>query len=456
MNLEDEDVELMIESTFSTIIQRWESFDEETQKRATATLQFLLRDRARLIRNAIANIPSLSQFPELKDIEEHLARLRTPTDPSNRFQIFSRRVGHEHSGVVLQALVELKAYLKLHQSVLHASAVSDQPDLVVGLLVRAILDTCTKFSQSDPDIAQLSGECIGLIGCLDPNRVESIRAQREMVVVSNFFDAIETTDFVLFILEEVIVKAFVSATDTGVQGFLSYVMQELLKVCNADKFCVTTRPEFNPAQPFYLKWLKLPAAVQDTLTPFLSSKYSVAKVTERPKIEYPIFRPESMRPEKLYINWLKNFVLDLLWKPANLNADLVFTHLRRAIKIRDGSVANFLLPYVVLHVVVEGSDNHKQEIGAELLSILQYEISANSRIKKEELQTYSEVRFSNSSQCYLPMHRRLSFESLTISLGGYRKSNWQKLNLMVSLRKRKKSLSRRMSCTSSALRMFSR
>lgn len=393
-NLEDDDIETMLESTFSTIIQRWNSFDDVTQKRAEETLQYLLKYRARLIRNMIVNLPSLSQFPQLADVEKQLSRLRTPTDVSNAFQIFSRRVSHENSGVVAQALVELKAYLRVHQSFLQASAVSEQPDVVIGLLVRSILDTCVKFNESDRDIAQLSAECIGLIGCLDSNRVESLREHREIVVVSNFRDAAETTDFVLFILEEVIVKAFLSATDTTLQGFLSFVMQELLERCEFREACAPAlrNGEKNSNKPLYLKWMKLPSSVQNTLTPFLTSKYFIPQNLEETKTEYPIFRPGNMRPDKLYNSWLRTFVLDLLRKPFSSNADLIFAPLCRAIRIKDISIASFLLPYVVLHVILEGSDQQRQEIGEELLCVLQHQATDESQVRKEDLKLCSEVR----------------------------------------------------------------
>ncbi|PQE28467.1 phosphatidylinositol 3 protein [Rutstroemia sp. NJR-2017a BBW] len=228
-SLDDEDVEIMLESTFSTIIQCWDSFDELTKNAAEGILEYLVAERGRPIRNKIVDLPSLSQFPQLADIESKLQKFRSPTDVSNTFQVFSRRIRHENAGVVAQALSELKVFLQSHQAYLQASAVSEQPDVVVGRLVRSILDACVKFNESHHDIADLTGACIGLIGCLDPNRVEAVREQREMVVVANFEDPNETTDFVLFILEEVVVNAFLSATDTNLQGFLSYVMQELLE-----------------------------------------------------------------------------------------------------------------------------------------------------------------------------------------------------------------------------------
>ncbi|TVY28597.1 Protein kinase [Lachnellula hyalina] len=393
-NLEDEDVEPMLESTFSTVIQRWTSLDETTRTRAKDTLEYLIHQRGRLIRISIFNLPSLSQFPELEQIEAQLNKWRTPTDVSNAFQIFSRRLGHENPGVVIQALIELKAYLKINQSHLQASAVSEQPDTVVGLLVRSILDTCVNFNGSHNEIAGIAAECIGMIGCLDSNRVESVREQREMILVSNFDDSGETTDFVLFMLEEVIVKAFLSATDTVWQGFLSYVMQELLAKCDFKEMVgpIVAGNEKSADNPLYRKWLKLPLSVQDTLTPFLSSKFSLME-SKLPEYQYPIFRPENMVSDKVYNIWLRAFVLDLLQKPFNNNSLLLYPALCRAIRIKDISVASFLLPYVVLHVIILGDDQNRQEIGEELLRVLEYQVPVDSKVRKEDVKLCIEAVF---------------------------------------------------------------
>ena len=394
ISLDADDVETMLESTFSTIIQRWLAFDDGTKARAKKTLQYLLKHRLPLLRSRILSLPSLSRVSELADLDSQFKKLRPSSDDvGSSFRIFSQRVSHENSGVVTQALVELKAYLQNHQSFLQASAVSEQPDVVVGLLVRSILDTCIKFNESNHDIARLSAECIGLIGCLDSNRVESVREQREMVVVSNFHDSGETTDFILFILEEVIVKAFLSATDTSLQGFLSFVMQELLEKCDFRDRCgpIIRSGIRDSNDEIYQKWLSLPGTVQDILTPFLTSNYSVRELP-RAETKYPIFRPDRARSERVYNNWLRTFVLDLLQKPQNLNAELIFAPLCRAIRIKDTSVASFLLPYVILHVIVEGKDQQREDIAKELLRVLCYVAPPESRVRREDLKACSEVR----------------------------------------------------------------
>lgn len=398
-NLGDDDVEAMLESTFSIVLQHWTTFDKATKDIAHATFEYLLSNRKHLIRNLIVNVPSLSRFEELADIDRELHNLRTPTDPSNALNIFSRRLGNENSIVVYQALIELKDFLGSHQSFLQASAVSEQPDVVVGLLVRSILDICVKFNKTHSKIAELAAECIGLIGCLDPNRVESVRERREMILVSNFQEPGESTDFVLFTLQEILVPAFLSTTDTSLQGFFSFSMQRLLEVVDFRRVCgpIVRSGQRDSVEPLYLKWLSLPSSIQDTLTPFLSSRYILADLN-KPKVEYPIFDRITKRNDRteavdrLYGPWLRTLVSDLLSKPFTLHATVIFSALSRAIRIRDTAVARFLLPYLVVHTVLEGSEQNRTELKNELLAVLKFELPEDAgSVRREEWKSCLEV-----------------------------------------------------------------
>jgi len=389
-SLDDEDVGPLLETTFSTIILKWVVFDSTSRLHATELITYLLKQCHDLVREFIDLIPSLDQIPELAEFETELKKMRTDIDVRQHYRTFSQRLKHEHESVVTQALIELAKYLRQHSSFLQASAVSEQPDSVIGELLRSILDACVKFSESNLEIARLSAECIGLIGCLDSNRVEAIRDRKEVVVVSNFDDPAETTDFVLFLLENVIVKAFLSATDPLVQGFLSYAMQELLEKCDIKEACAVYRKgmEHSPTESIYLKWLKLPEMVRQTLTPFLKSRY---RVGELPKSEakYPIFEHT-----KKYTAWLRAFVLDLLKQPHNTNAVIIFAPLCRVIKIEDISVASFLLPFVVLHAVVLGTDQQREYIHLELRRVLSHQAPADSHFERTNTKLCSEVSLS--------------------------------------------------------------
>jgi serine/threonine-protein kinase ATR len=383
-SLDDVDVGPLLEDTFSAIVMHWKAFDSASRVLATELIVHLLKQRPVLLRKYIDVIPSL-QVPELAEYEKELEKMRQETDVWQQYRTFCRRLTHEHESVVTQALTELATYLRKHQSFLQASAISEQPDSVVGDLLRAILDSCVKFGGGNLLVARLAAECIGMIGCLDPNRVAAVREHKEIVCVSNFEESEDIVDFVLFILEEVLVGAFLSANNPQLQGFFSWAMQELLERVGIRGVCL--KPELSSAtEGIYNKWLSVPETVRQTLTPFLTSRYKLAEPMKI-DITYPIFQPD-----RKYAFWIRSFVLDLLNRPHNKGAEIIFPPLCRVIKIEDLSAANFLLPFVVLHAVVAGTDEQRAQIREELLRILTHEAPADSHFERTNLRLCSEVR----------------------------------------------------------------
>ncbi|KAA8650030.1 protein kinase MEC1 [Aspergillus tanneri] len=165
------------------------------------------------------------------------------------------------SSALPQALTELVPYLSKHEEFLHRTVLSEQPDPVVAHLVRALLDCCVKFNMSSDVITY------------------SVKEKKDILVLSNFENMEETFDFILFFLQHVLVETFLSASNTRAQGFLAYAMQGLLRFCNLDS-AVTQRSRDIQADEKYQRWLELPESVRNTLTPFLTSKYTVTSVFE--------------------------------------------------------------------------------------------------------------------------------------------------------------------------------
>ncbi|KAK7740732.1 serine/threonine-protein kinase M1 [Cytospora paraplurivora] len=382
-----EDVEALIETTFFIIGQYWSFFDEDTQEKSKTLLQYLSSNHGEVLDNTVDKLPSLSHISQLASFRKTLDARRRLLDNHVAFALFIERIRHENSGVVEKGLFELAEYLNKNQGYLQASAVSEQPDSVVPDLVRALLDCAAKYNGINSDVARLCAQCIGLVGCLDSNRLETVREQREFIVLSNFNDAEETTDFVAFILEEVLVKSFVSTTDSDLQGFLSYVMQELLEKCD---YKAAVALQGNGCERIYGKWLSMPESVRDVLIPFLTSKYKLAPMPQA-KTEYPFFRAG-----RSYANWLRQFTLDLLHKGQNLFAELIFDPLCRAIRVKDLSVAIFLLPYVVVHATLgkKCKEHEKDAIWNELLIILKKEVPADaSYVEREDRKLFCEAVF---------------------------------------------------------------
>ena len=391
----EEDVEALIETTFFVIGNYWKSFDEATREKARDLITTLLDKYPQTVQQWINKLPPLSHIAELADLNKKLDSLRPSLDNRAAFSLFGERLSHDNTGVVAQALSELADYLKEHQGYLQTAAMSEQPDHVVTDLMRALLDCASKYSGFNADIGRLCAECVGLVGCLDSNRLETVRKPPQFVAISNFEDANETTDFVAFILEHVLVKSFLAATDTRLIGFLSYTMQELLHRCEfRAAYVADGRGEF---EAIYSKWEAFSEVTKGVLIPFMSSRYVVAAMKREP-VEYPI-----IQAGKPYGTWLKIFVLDLLHSDQNTLASVIFGPLSRVIRVTDLSIAEFLLPYLVLHVIVgqEHSTEFRKKVTDELLGILRLEPNEEtSYAERETMRQYYEV-FSPRPACCL-------------------------------------------------------
>lgn len=417
-SMEDEDVDSLLETTFFIIDHFWVSFGESTRREAKALLDTLLEDFEPSMRSSINELPSLTHIKELHSINKRLDNMRAPLDDRQTYSLFTARLSHENSGVVLQALNELASYLRTHQGYLQTSAISDQPDSVIPTLCRTLLDCSAKYNGLQLEITRLCAECIGLVGCLDSNRVEAPREQRNFVLVDNFGNPFEGIDFVIYMLENVLVKAFLSATDSRYVGYMSYAMQELLEKCDVKLAYALQGSGSSQTQAIYRKWLAIPETTKEVLTPFLTSRFSIVPMVVRP-MDYPIFNPS-----KGYANWLRPFVLDLLRRGECDFAQAVFEPLCRVIRVKDVSIAEFLLPYLVVHVVVGEDEAARTKVANELLMILNYEPKEEaSFMERDDIKQCYQVRLLLFLHCFPPQLTdfcRPSSVSWTMQQGGYR------------------------------------
>lgn len=388
-HFDKEDVEALLETTFFIIRNYWQTFDQSSRRVCQDVLVNLMDNHRNLLEEKINELPSFSHITGLAEQEHHLSALRTQLDQRLQFDIFVKRVGHENSGVVLQALTELAAYLRDNQGYLQTSAISEQPDSIVTQLARALLDCSAKYQGIRQDVTTLCAECIGLAGCLDPNRIETVREKKQFVLLHNFEHPEEISDFGAFILENVLVKAFLSTSDIRFQGFLSYAMQEILERCDF-KPALALGNSDPGARVILEKWEALPDSTKEVLKPFMTSQYRVADSSVTAPM-FPIFRKG-----RAYGSWIKALVHDLLRKGQNSHAQLVFDPLSRVIKMKEAVVAEFLLPYLVVHITVGNSTEEveKERILNELLEIIQYDLPEDaSYTERENMKLYYEAVF---------------------------------------------------------------
>ena len=382
--LDEEDIESLIDPTFAIVAEHWESFDADVQQSAHDMISSLLKTHSSMIRDMITTIPSLGGIPLLKKFETEIGRLKAQMDPKHQFQAFAKRCESENVTVVARSLRELQSYLEENQAFVHASAVSEQPDPVIASLVQALLQACLKFSEVKLEVVLSAARCLGMIGCVDPTKVELPREGQDILVLSDFANPEETIDFVVFLLREVLVKTFLSTTDTRSQGLLAYAIQELLRNCGFDA-SNTVRRDLQPDE-MYRRWIAIPEATRNTLAPFLTSKYVLEPLASIPQSQYPIYDAEMS-----HSTWIRQFVFDLLGKCHGKNATMVFSICRRIVRRQDTSVSIFVLPFITLNIVLEGNKKKLDDIATEFLNILSRPLQESNQAVRENLILCSHV-----------------------------------------------------------------
>ena len=410
--LGEDDIVTLVDPTFAIIVQHWDSFLADIQEQAYDMIGYLLKSHSSMICDTVHTLPSLASVPLMAKYEEELSRLKARMDVKHHYQSFSQRCQNENVAVVFRALKELAEYLLENQAFLHETANSEKPDPVVSQLARSILDTSVLFSNTHPEITVLCAKCIGLVGCLDPTRIEAVREKKEILVLSNFVRDDETSDFVVFFLREVLVKAFLSASNTRSQGFLAYAMQELLSISEI-KDSVRPRPRDAPSDANYRRWVSFPESVRTTLMPFTKSKYFVTAGFSQPPSTYPLYEAKMGHAQ-----WLRTLTFDLLRsRVGDGKVQIIFSVLSRIIRFQDISISSFLLPFASLNVIINGNDREKLDIGRELLLVLREPLPEQGH-SKDNIILCSQVSYPSQPERYLNAVSRPCFKSsITFHVG---------------------------------------
>ena len=381
----DEDIGILIQPTFAIIVEHWSSFDAIRQSEAYTMISKLLKAHPIIVRKMVNHIPSLATIPLMSKFEEEIGKLRAQADTRHQLIAFGQRCQDENSAVVRRALIEMEVYLNEHQEFLHNTAVNEQPEPVVSHLIRALLDACVRFTVDGSDIVSLCARCVGLIGCLDYTKTEVTKEERVMLLLSNFADSDETVDFLMMFIRKVLVKVFLSASNSRSQGFLAYAMQDLLKFCHFDKTTIH-RSRDMPCSSNYVRWMELPESVRNTLMPFLTSKYIVNSSVSQHEEEYPIYRRHLSHGQ-----WIRTLTFDLLRKGTGENPKHIFPVFIKIVRLQDISISSFLLPHIVLNVAAGGTDLQRQCIRQEMLTILESPLQDAITDSSEALLACSQV-----------------------------------------------------------------
>jgi serine/threonine-protein kinase ATR len=374
----------IIQHTFAIVAQKWQHLGKEGQNKAQELIEHIVELHGPEMPDYAAMIPSLGENELFAKTNKSVEAVKKKISVENMLQAYALRCKDDSVIVVRQALQELIPYLNQHQIEIHESGNEQELMPAVSALYRSLLDTSMRYKEHDLDVIDSCAQNLGILGCMDPNRLESLRKNQQMLVLSNFANPAEVIDFIAYMVENVLVQAFKSAPTGKQQSYLAYVMQELLKICGMTE-AVGHRARGSPAKKAALiRWQQFPQSIQSILTPYLSSKYLLSN-PDPPSDLQPF--PESGQPPD-HASWLRNFVFHFLHRARGRITKEIFPVISRVILRHDLSISSFMIPFIVQNIVVDGSDIEIEFIKCEMQAIIEFEI-----------ENLDAVSFGNIKQC---------------------------------------------------------
>ena len=406
------EVVAMLAHMFAVFVQIWPRCSVREHDMIKLVIQDAITLHAHVIMSDYS-LPSLSSIPDLQSFATDIEAWKGKAHPRLMLETLIRRCGHETAVICHRGLVELRDYLEKQEIYVHSLILGENCDKIITQLLRCLLDITAKYHDIDAAILQLAVECLGLIGAVDPSRTDAAKEVTELTLQNNFEDAQESIAFAMTLIENRLVGCFRAATDTKAQAYLAWAMQELLVFCGFTSQILDAAKGLGTDQLMMRKWMRFSKAARETLTPLLTSKYSITVIPPVPSTAYPIFRNQST-----YRDWLQTFTLATLHEAQGDNARKIFTTIcSRIIKDQDLAIANFVLPYAVLNVIISGTDNHRENVRQEFLAVLESSGNATSEqdASKSRLANQSVFLFVDYLQKWLRV-RRKQIMDLKISL----------------------------------------
>ncbi len=389
-NLEDEHLGSIIDLVFSIVLQRWVKMNLSTKLEAKNILTSIISKGPLIKQRYLLGLPDFNGVSELEEIQEKIQRVIQSTNATEfsidmKLRNYIRRCSNDNPYVVKQTLEEIKKYLISNQDQF-LTLKSDKYNTSISKLVMSLLEVINKFKDNITDIPALSSNCLGLIGGIDVNRFDSTKESGDLIILSNFTQANESIDFVITFVQDHLVSPFWASADPGKQLFLAYAMQEYLRFCSLTESVLNGNlPRDSPE---VIMWHSFNEMSRSTLTPLLSSRYS-ATVLAPEQVTYPIYD----LTKTTYSQWLRKFTLDLLGRARGHNSEQIFRVCRRIIKDQDLSISSFVLPYIALNVIIDGSDSERKNITNEILYVLKTDISSLDNDLAESLRSCYQTIF---------------------------------------------------------------
>ncbi|CDZ97128.1 serine threonine-protein kinase atr [Phaffia rhodozyma] len=365
--LKFKDIAPHIGPTSAAFVSSWSSFTEEERFLAATIIDYAIVENSEFTDLVLDDVVDLEGIDKLQGASRRLKAARNKWSSTDLLNNLIRRARDENVTISIRALEELKGVL-LKKSQFAQLASGDVFDPVVGELVKTLVTSASRDGDHVEDLRDISLDCLGIIGALDPDRFTIRTEETSWQITDNLATLEEAQVFAVHLLVDVLVGAFKATNDTRYQENLAYAIQELSKFCGFTKDLLDKSSSSSSRAPVALRirdrWKKIPPQKQVTLADMLDTKYVLKLIPEK-QFEHPIY---TTCPT--YREWIQRWTSDLIPKTAAGNARQIFDIFRVVIKSQDVHIARHLLPHIVLNILINGDASARKEISAEIRAVL--------------------------------------------------------------------------------------
>ncbi|KAL1743103.1 hypothetical protein HDZ31DRAFT_83646 [Schizophyllum fasciatum] len=365
------DIGEVIGTTSSTFALSWATFSNRSRRIAKDALDYLVPNDGMKLGPALHECADFGGIEDLKNIQRRLTKLRLRLPASERLDAILARVVSLNMTVAIQALAELKTFTTSNRSFFARLSSGDMFDPLIGKALSALITSACRNSDENGHIRSLAFECLGIMGAMDPDRCELPVMETSMIVMKNFEDEDEAVTFVLYLLQNLLVVTFRTATDTKFQNQLAFVIQELMKICRFTPGLVSVGR--GPPVPIKVRnrWNSLPKFVVEAVTPYLEGRLALdargnSDLTQSRAILLPIY-PRIAE----YREWMQLWGYHLITRISQGMAHRVFFAFRCCVRQHDVVISHCLLPHLVLHTLISGSTEDVDGVMKEIMLVLE-------------------------------------------------------------------------------------
>ncbi|KAL8556534.1 hypothetical protein ACS0TY_004111 [Phlomoides rotata] len=343
-------------------------------------LEELVIENKVILKQYIHEFPTVPNVPALAKVNKVIQDARGLMTLQDQLPDVVEGLNHENLNVRYMVACELSKLLNLKRKEFMA-LFTKEGDLVMDVmssLITSLLKGCAEESRTlvGQRLKLICADCLGALGAIDPAKIKGFSSIRFKIACSD-------DDLIFELIHQHLARAFRAAPDTIIQDSAALAIQELLKIagCRASHDngmleqitvkqhikvgksstggMVDSSEVFDRGQRL---WDRFSNYIKELIAPFLTSNFQLPKLSDSDACG-PIYLPSLSFRTWIYL-WIRK-----LTAHATGSRSEIFKACRGIVR-HDVQVAMYLLPYLVLNAVCDGTKEARSGITEEILSVL--------------------------------------------------------------------------------------